>query len=254
MRDDTITMERLGELRGANVYDSTGDKIGKVVEIFYDEQTNYPEWIGIGTGFFGSKRVLVPVVGARVQESGVTVPYASDHVKDAPDIDSDEMSQEREKELYSYYGLSYSERRSDIGLPQDSISESEGTRGKASDKRAVTRSEEEFKVGKRQTETGTARLRKWVETEPAQADVELKRETARVRRESIDRPVSGAEIREEEIEVPLRAEQAVVEKRTVAKERVGIEKNVETRHETVADEVRKERVEVEMDNVEERKR
>ncbi len=93
-----------------------------------------------------------------------------------------------------------------------------------------------------------------METEPAQADVELKRETARVRRESIDRPVSGAEIREEEIEVPLRAEQAVVEKRTVAKERVGIEKNVETRHETVADEVRKERVEVEMDNVEERKR
>ncbi len=154
----------------------------------------------------------------------------------------------------AYYGLSYSERRSDIGLPQDSISESEGTRGKASHKRAVTRSEEEFKVGKRQTETGTARLRKWVETEPAQADVELKRETARVRRESIDRPVSGAEIREEEIEVPLRAEQAVVEKRTVAKERVGIEQNVETRHETVADEVRKERVEVDMDNVEERKR
>jgi stress response protein YsnF len=56
--------------------------------------------------------------------------------------------------------------------------------------------------------------------------------------------VSGTEIGEEEVEVPLRAEQPVVEKQTVAKERVGLEKDVETETETVSEELRKERVDV----------
>lgn len=48
--------------------------------------------------------------------------------------------------------------------------------------------------------------------------------------------------------MPLRAEQAVVSKQTVAKERVSVDKEVETDRQTVTDEVRKERVEVEGDD------
>ncbi len=96
------------------------------------------------------------------------------------------------------------------------------------------------------------RLRKWVETEPVQEDVELRRETARVEREPINEPVGGDAIGEEEIEVRLREEEVVAQKRVVAKERVGIEKDGETGRETVTDELRKERVEVEADEVEER--
>jgi sporulation protein YlmC with PRC-barrel domain len=51
---------RLDAMRGAPVFDSSGDKIGSVEEIFYDGQSKRPEWIGIGMGFFGTKRVLVP--------------------------------------------------------------------------------------------------------------------------------------------------------------------------------------------------
>ena len=235
-----MTMDRLSQARGLPVYDSAGDKIGKVEEIFYDEQTNAPEWIGIGTGFFGTKRVLVPVQGADLTGDGYTVPYSKEQVKDAPDVDSDEISQELESELYSYYGLQYSERRSDSGLPEggraDMSTDREGT---------LTRSEEELRVGKRETEAGRARVRKWVETEPVEADVELRRETARVTREPVNQPVSGAEIGEQEVDVTLRAEEAVVDKQTVAKERIGLEKDVETERETVRDEVRKERVDVE---------
>jgi uncharacterized protein (TIGR02271 family) len=238
-----MTIDQLSAMQGAPVYDSDGDKIGAVEEIFYDEQTREPEWIGIGTGFFSMKRVLVPVAGASSTADGVTVPYSKDQVKDSPDIDSDEISQETEQELYAYYGLEYSERRSGTGLPEGR----RGRRGKADEEAAVTRHEEELAVGKREADAGGVRLRKWVETEPVQEDVELRRETARVEREPIDQPVSGADIGEEEVEVPLRAEEAVADKRTVAKERVGIEKDVETTRETVGDEVRKERVEVEGD-------
>ena len=111
----------------------------------------------------------------------------------------------------------------------------------------VTRHEEELRVGTRPAETGRARLRKWVETEPQEVDVELRREAARVTRDPVEQPASGAEIGEEEVEVPLRGEQSVVEKETVARERVGLEKDVETERETVGGEVRKERIDVEGD-------
>ena len=241
---DQLTMERLSELRGRPVYSADADKIGKVEEIFYDEQTNQPEWIGLGTGFFGTKRVLVPVQGADSREDGLYVPYSKEQVKGAPDIDADEISQETEQSLYAHFGLEYSERRSDTGLPEGGRQ----GRGRSRDREAsVTRSEEELRVGKREVDAGRMRLRKWVETEPVSADVELRRETGRVERQPIEQPVSGAEIGEEEIEVPLSAEEAVVDKRAVAKERVSLEKDAEQVRETVGDEVRKERVDVEGD-------
>jgi len=219
-----MQMEQLQQMRGAPVLDSTGDQIGKVEEIFYDADGGHPEWIGLGTGFLGTKRVLVPVQSAQVQGDGIQVPFEKDHVKGAPDIDEDEISEETERELYAYYGL--------------------GGRGDGDGGQTVTRHEEELAVGTQQVETGRARLHKWVETEPVALDVELRQETARVTREPVDEPVSDAELGEDEIHVPLHGERPVVQKRTVAKERVGIETDVTTDRETVEDEVRKERVEV----------
>jgi uncharacterized protein (TIGR02271 family) len=229
---DRMTMERITEARGASVYDAHGDEIGVVDEIFYDRDTREPEWVGIGTGFFGTKRVLVPLDRAQLTDDGLRVPYSKDYVKDAPDIDSDEISEQTEQELYSYYKLRNQPGRS---------------RRAGAGKHEVTRSEEELQVGKRPVEAGSVRLRKWVETEPVDVDLELQRETARVTREQIDQPVGDAEFGEDEVEVPLRAEEPVAQKRKVAKERVGIEKDVETDTATVRDEVRKERVDVEGD-------
>ena len=252
--EQSMNLHRLNDMRGADVYDSSGDKIGSVDEIFYDEETNQPEWIGIGTGFFGTKRVLVPVQGASFEGDEVRVPYSKDQVKSSPDIDGDEISQDTEYELGSYYGLGYSERRSDTGLPEGG---SGGTSGGTYDRdvnidrpggdTSVVRSEEELRVGKREVEGGSARLRKWVETEPVETDVELRRETVRVERETLDRPVSGATIGEETVDVTLTSEEAVVDKTVVAKERVGLEKDVEVERDTVRGEVRKERVEIEDD-------
>jgi uncharacterized protein (TIGR02271 family) len=221
---------RLDEMRGAPVYDNAGEKIGKVEEIFYDQQTHVPEWVGIGTGFFGTKRVLVPVSGAQVAEDGLMVAFSKDQVKDSPDIDEEDISPQCEAELAAYYGGGTA---------------AETERSAADADQSLTRSEEELEVGKRSVETGTARLRKWVETEPVALDVELRHEVARVTRESIEEPVADHDFQEEEVEVPLHAEKPVLQKQTVAKERIGVEKDVQTETQTVQDEVRKERVEVE---------
>jgi uncharacterized protein (TIGR02271 family) len=249
---EQLSQVRLDEMRGAQVYDSAGDKIGKVEEIFYDEQTRVPEWVGIGTGFFGTKRVLVPVQGAQVTDDGLVVAYSKEEVKDSPDIDEEEISQQCEADLAAFYGLGYSKQRSQSGLTEGGKQPKASKSGKA--EQSVTRSEEELEVGKRTVETGSARLRKWVETEPVALEVELKREVARVTREQIDQPVGEHEFGEEEVEVPMHAEKPVVQKQAVAKERVGLEKDVETDKQTVKDEVRKERVEVEGDDIDEERR
>jgi uncharacterized protein (TIGR02271 family) len=232
---DAMTMERVSEARGAPVFDSAGEEIGAVEEIFHDIHTDQPEWVGVGTGFFGTKRVLVPLESAELREDGLHVPYPKDYVKDSPDIDSEEISEETEQELYTYYQLTAPAPGKASG------------KAKATGKQEVTRSEEELQVGKRGVAAGSVRLRKWVETEPVNVDVELQRETARVTREEIDQPVADADLGEDEVEVPLRAEEAVAQKQVVAKERVGVEKGVETETATVSDEVRKERVDIEGD-------
>jgi len=243
----TITIDELMAAQGTTVYSSEGEKIGAVDEVFVDEQTGQPEWIGLGTGFLGKKRAIVPVAGADFREDGIYVPYSKEQVQNTPDVDSDEISQETESQLYAQYGLDYSERRSDTGLPEGAPPTGTGAQRGTVGEGDVVRTEEELRVGKRETEAGRARLRKWVETEPVEADVELRRETARVTREPIDQPVSGAELGEQEVEVPLRQEEAVVDKQAVAKERIGLEKDVESQQESISDEVRKERVDVEGD-------
>jgi uncharacterized protein (TIGR02271 family) len=243
---NSVTTDRLAEMQGSTVYDSAGEKIGKVEEIFYDNDTREPEWIGVGTGIFGTKRVLVPVQGATATSDGVTVAYAKDLVKDSPDIDGDEISAETEDELHRYYGLRSHDAAARPAQTYDRDAGVDRQTGLENvDEQAVTRSEEELRVGKRSVDGGSVRLRKWVETEPVQANINLSRETVHVNREPVDQVVSGAEIGEQTIEVPLRDEEAVVDKQVVAKERVSLDKDVEERTETISDEVRKERVEVE---------
>ena len=60
MLEPQKTAEQLADFRGAAVYDSCGERIGRVEEIYDDTPTARPQWIGIGTGLLGMKQVVVP--------------------------------------------------------------------------------------------------------------------------------------------------------------------------------------------------
>jgi uncharacterized protein (TIGR02271 family) len=81
-------------------------------------------------------------------------------------------------------------------------------------------------------------------------DVQLRRETAKVERTPVSEPADAGEIGEQDVEVTLSKEEPVVEKRTVAKERVSVQKGEDTTTEQVSDQVRKEVVEVDGEDVE----
>ena len=109
--------------------------------------------------------------------------------------------------------------------------------------------EERLKVEKRQGELGSVDIRKEVTSERVDVPVELRHEEVTVDRVDVkDRPVAPGELdnafEEGTIRVPVRGEQAVVEKEAVVTGEVVIDRDVKTERQTVSDTVRKERVDV----------
>jgi stress response protein YsnF len=245
---ETLNRDQLVAAHGTDVIDANGDKIGAIEDIYYDDTTGQAEWVGIGVGIFGLKRRVVPVQGARFDGDALRVSYDKDMVKDSPDVDGDEISSERERDLYAYYGLAGSMTGTGTAMDAGTGLDYDRTSGTDAREGEMVRSEEELRVGTRETEAGRVRLRKWVETEPVEETVEVRRETAHVTREPIDRPAAAGALGEQEVEMTLHEERPVVEKETVARERVGLERDVEVDHETVRDEVRKERIDIDDDS------
>jgi uncharacterized protein (TIGR02271 family) len=232
------TVDRLLEMKGKPVH-ANQEQVGVIDQIFLDEETNRPEWIGLdGGGLFGGKQVLVPLERAQIEQDCIRVPYDKQTITRAPDFSGSRVSQETERRLYENYGLTYSHQASSTGLPQGGQRQRPTNGGET-----MTRSEEELKVGKREVSGGQMRLRKFVETEPVQADVTLRRETAEIERTPVNKPVAGTEIREQEISVELKREEPVVEKQAVVKEQVRLKKDAETENRQIQGEVRKERIE-----------
>jgi uncharacterized protein (TIGR02271 family) len=255
----TSTQNDVGGWRGRTVVDRDGDKIGKLDEIYLDEQTGRPEWALVNTGMFGSKSSFVPLAGATEADGDVRVHFEKAQVKDAPNVDeSEQLSQDEERQLYSHYGLDYGEAHSGSGLPEGTNGAGGEPGGPGHDAsgpntdEAMTRSEEEVAVGTTQRESGRVRLKKYVVTEEVTQTVPVQREEVRVEREPIteanaDQALDGPAISEEEHEVVLHEEQPVVQKQTVPKERVRLDKETVTDEQTVSEEVRKERIDVEGD-------
>jgi hypothetical protein len=102
-----VSQERLERLRGYPVCDRVGIVIGYLEEVYYDNATQLPEWIGVAAGFLGTKLVIVPVAGARAGFDGLTVAYARGLVETAPGLCDDELDEETENELTAHYGLAY---------------------------------------------------------------------------------------------------------------------------------------------------
>ncbi|MDO4919482.1 PRC and DUF2382 domain-containing protein [Kocuria sp.] len=264
----------------STAYGSDGDKIGKVEQVFLDDNSGDPTFLTVNTGLFGAKENFVPVKGARQDGDRVVLPYTKDVIKDAPKVDADQhLSPAEEEELYRYYEMNYDGgRTAGTDRERDTAAGTAGVAGNAAgerhaadrdvadrdrtagvdqDRRAaagedasVIRHEERLNVGTQEREAGHARLRKYVVTDHETVDVPVEREEVTVERTPLngtDAHAGTGRIGEEEVEVTLHEERPVVEKEAVAVEEVGLNKQTvrETQH--VEADVRKEQVDVETD-------
>jgi uncharacterized protein (TIGR02271 family) len=244
----------------ATAYGSDGDKIGKIEQVFLDDNTEEVTFVTVNTGLFGTKESFVPVEGAQQDGDRLVLPYAKGVVKDAPNVDADQhLSPAEEEEIYRYYKMNYSgtgdrDNRTDYAgtgttgrhsgdtLDTDrnavpgggtagyaevdrDVTDRNSTAGIADVDRTVAdngvvRHEERLRVGKEERETGRARLRKYVVTERQTVEVPVEREEVRVERT----PLSGTEATTGTIgeeEVEVTLHE---ERPVVAKETVGVER------------------------------
>jgi uncharacterized protein (TIGR02271 family) len=264
--------ENLDNLEGQTAADVTGAKIGKIGQVYVDDQSGQPLWVTISTGLFGSKESFAPLYGSSVSENGLQLAVTKDMVKDAPGVDPDgHISDEENDALYRYYdgylgdaaqttsgqttsgqgdlaeGSRGYEGQSYAGDTREDRAAQEGIQGRDTTGDAMTRSEERLHVGTEQVEAGRVRLRKRVITENVTQTVPVSHEEVRLEREPItdanrDQALSGADISEEEHEVTLHAEQPVVAKETVPVERVRLGKETVTEDHAVNETLRKEQI------------
>lgn len=256
------------EVIGTIAYSSEGEKIGKVGQLFLDDQSGRPEFVTVNTGLFGTKESFVPVSEATFGDDRLTVPFAKGRVKDAPhvDLDAGHLNEAEEQRLYEYYGLSAAAYAGTQTLDDPVRDPVEGDSGDSGDRvrgegrdmsgpntdDAMTRSEEQLHVSTTSQEAGRARLRKYVTVEEETHTVPVRKEravleTEPITEDNVDAATSGKHISEEEHEVTLTEERAVVEKEAVPVERVRLGTETTVEEESVTEEVRKEHIETEGD-------
>ena len=253
------TTEELQNMEGQTAVDVNGAKLGKIGQVYVDDQTGQPLWVTITTGMFGTKQNFAPLYGSRSDGGDLHLAVTKDMVTGAPGVEADGHIEDSENQaLYTYYdgyldsnGRTQDQGREYAGGTRADLAGRDGiagrdTSGPATDD-AMTRSEEQLHVGTEQVQAGRARLRKYVVTENVTQTVPVSHEEVRLEREPVTganrgAATSGSDISEEEHEVTLRAERPVVNKETVPVERVRLGTETVTEDHEVSETLRKEQI------------
>jgi len=244
----TANMNDPSTMTGADVYDGNGRSVGKIDAIYFDNETDKPEWAAVRTGLFGGHVSLVPLGRSNWDGSALTVPFDKEALKAAPHHDpGTALSAANEQDLYRHYGMSAGQssdsrhdRAGELGVQGRDVS------GPTTDD-AMTRSEERMRVGTEQHESGRARLRKYIVSEDVSTTVPVSHEEVTLEREPITEAnrgdaMAGGDLTEEEHEVTLTEQRAVTDKETVPVERVRLGTETVTENQQVEGTVRKEQI------------
>ena len=126
-----LTEQDAREVIGCTAYTDDGDKIGKVGQLFLDDDTGRPEFVTVNTGLFGTNETFVPVGEATFNGGRLTLPFTKDKVKDAPNVEAEggHLDQAEEQRLYEYYGLTYGSGDASGRTTGDPTGDATGERG-----------------------------------------------------------------------------------------------------------------------------
>ena len=251
------------DIRGWDVKDSSGKQLGEVDELIFDYESRKVLYIAVDTDGnsynLEDKKVLVPIGIAELHEaddevilSGVT----PEQLNALPVYDEDRFDTEDETSVRNVFGglgtaalAGGSSHDTDFynheHFNDNNLMRNRNTAATTNDDTIIPVVQEELQVGKKEVETGGIRLRsRIVETEVAK-DINLRRETVRVERTAVDRPITTGDLQTADMEVLEYAEVPVVSKEARVVEEIRLGKEVTERDETIRDTVRNTEVDVE---------
>jgi uncharacterized protein (TIGR02271 family) len=249
-----MTTAQSARLTGQAAYDSTGQKIGEIQRVFYDQTTNEPAWLTVRGGGPGSRESFVPVAGSQLTSSGLALAVRKDIIEGSPAIAAgEELGANDASALDRYYRAMLSGPAPAPAQPAEPMGAGRPERrpeGRTTAERAepveLTSYEEQLRVGTEAVESGAVRLRKSVVTEQVETSVPLRHEEVTIERVPATeaRPAPGHRFEEQAVEVTLHEERPTIVKETVPVETVRLAPKVQTDERRVADSVRRERIEV----------
>ncbi len=96
----------LANVRGIDVYSADGERIGSVQDIYFDDISREPEWIGLGAVFIGVRSFVVPVEGLRYEGDHLQVPFTRERIQNEPDFEpAESLDLEADMALSDYFGI-----------------------------------------------------------------------------------------------------------------------------------------------------
>ena len=109
LNGDSVGLQDLSTWRGRSVIDVNGESVGRLEEVYFDIDTDEPQFGVVTQGSLFHHRRLVPLAGALAGPDGIQIRATQQEVKDAPTIDpaSGDLTTENESALYHYYRLNY---------------------------------------------------------------------------------------------------------------------------------------------------
>jgi hypothetical protein len=166
--------------RGRTVRDRKDEEIGKIGDLYLDEDTDRPAYAGVRTGLFGRRESIIPLEGIIDRDGELIAPYDAEHVHDAPAIDPDEALDEAEqRRLARHYDAP--PPSSPGGDTETDASAGGDPEADASTGEEMIRSEEEVVTGTTpMTPSERVRIRKVVVTDNVTKKVPVRREEIRL--------------------------------------------------------------------------
>lgn len=101
-------VDRLEDLLGRELYSCDGERLGRVGQIFLDDETNRLEWVTVRVGLFSLKESFIPVVHLEPRDAhSFQVSLDRDTVRRSPHVlvKDGRLSHDEENRLYTYYGF-----------------------------------------------------------------------------------------------------------------------------------------------------
>ena len=107
--EPAVLHREITEWRGRDLVDNHGERIGRLEDVYFDVETDEPQFGTVKEGFLGRHLTFVPLVGIMIGPDNLQVPVSKQQVKDAPNIalQGGELSQADESALYHHYELNY---------------------------------------------------------------------------------------------------------------------------------------------------
>ena len=115
--EPTATHRNISEWHGRELVDRTGERIGRLEDVYYDVETEEPQFGTVKEGVFTHHLTFVPLAGVRVSPDHIQITASKDQVRTAPNMElqGGELSQEDEKTLYHHFEQNYTPIQSDSG-------------------------------------------------------------------------------------------------------------------------------------------